>query len=438
MGSSPPQPKGNIGLEEVREETVLDMDYGVSETSGQVSQAALPPSSSPTSDEILAQFYNLTTLHDVHPQLDVEKGDAEHGDIEHVHAQHMVSASSHPPEQSMQSELPQEEPCIMTFHLQKKSQEANPKPSKTAADQNVNDLWRKFVFGESDDDLEAAFLEASKDTAKKLCPSDPSTSTGEDETSEDTGLYQESSRMPVGLNTAIGNELNFTSPHDASSSTKTTTAFFSEQATLGATSPDHFAEPGVTELASRRESPLHGTSVMDSISNKATYGSCSSDPLSELDPAPTNTLTETDSVAHSSRSSKAVPSALQDKFMRRSDIWSTVTGDNDNASLVAQPPSTRGDSELDNFKFARPKPFTGRHIQIDEQRQIALSAPQVQAKGVSWRRQKRIGDGRARIRSLPNFSGDPIEEVEDSEKNVPAKDTLKPSLFGSLDTEDDF
>lgn len=250
-------------------------------------------------------------------------------------------------------------------------------------EEDESEIWKKFVFGEADDGFEEAFLAASKATAKNLCPSDTS-------------------------------------------------------ATTGSYSPDPRVELNELDSTGQQASCSNDSTAMDSISHKATSGGSSPDPLAEVG------LGDADKAGHNatatvSSSSSADPahSSVEDEFQRRSEAWALVTVGDDNASLVAHPPSTHQDSDADSFKFARPKPFTGRKIQLDEQRQIALSTAQIRGKGSSWRRQKRSRDGRARIRSLPNFNGDPIEEVDEDNDFVPAKNAPKPSLFASLETEDD-
>ncbi|KAK3499902.1 uncharacterized protein B0T23DRAFT_401412 [Neurospora hispaniola] len=68
-----------------------------------------------------------------------------------------------------------------------------------------------------------------------------------------------------------------------------------------------------------------------------------------------------------------------------------------------------------------------------ESASVAISVPTcptiapVSLKRKRGRPRKRARDGRADIRALPNYSGDPIEEIEDDDDAPP------PSLFGSLD-----
>lgn len=149
-------------------------------------------------------------------------------------------------------------------------------------------------------------------------------------------------------------------------------------------------------------------------------------------------MEQTDEATYgSSSSSTSVPLSPVDNYLNRSDNWSLAIGRQDTTSLIARPPSASEHSIADQtFKFARPKPFLGKKkAHLEEPRQIALSAPQLRGKGVTRRRQKRTRDGRTSIRQVPNFSSDPIEEVEDA---MPVKGPPKPSLFGSLDTDEGF
>lgn len=413
VGSSPPRRSAIVRVEE---EVEREKEYGDSETSEDVSQVVLPASCSPTSEDLLAQFYNLAN---------VQEG------VEHVTARPVSSVRPSQPEKPTQTNESHGKIVAETREQYEKLQQANSKPCNHKEDEN--DMWRKFVFGDSDDNLEAAFLEASKETARNLCPSETSTSTEENDMSEDTRIYPEPSRMVTALNSALDvRGSSCTGQRDSSSTNVTATMSISNRATPEASSPDPLTDHSVPNFSDLRESCSNGTSTMESASNRATSGGSSPDPLAEFSLAHTDTTTQTNAASTgSSSSSKAAPSSVTDEFMSRSD------DDNGNASLIAHPPSTHENSEVDAYRFARPKPFTGKNIQLDEQRQIALSAPQIRGRNVSRRRQKRAGDGRARIRGLPSFSGDPIEEIEEDEAAFSAKNALKPSFFGSLDTEND-
>lgn len=264
------------------------------------------------------------------------------------------------------------------------------KPSEIRTHEADNDVWRKFILEGSDEDLEVAFEEARKETAKNLRPSDTATSLEEQATSEVTPPHTDHveacsvSSDNVGIEICGSAEGNQHSPADVS---------------------------------------------VTAISHRAVAGDSSPDPLSAPMPDYSDTTYHTGQATAGS-------SSLLDEFLHRNETWSTATREKGIAPLNARTasPDEHG-KRNDNFRFARPKPFLGKQMShIDEQRQIALSAPQVRGKPQTSRRRqkKRVGDGRTSIRQMPNFSSDPIEEVDES---IPAKRGHKPSLFGSLDTQ---
>lgn len=273
--------------------------------------------------------------------------------------------------------------------------------SMPVAFEDENDMWRQFILGEYKDSLEQALGEAIRETARNLRPSDTSTSSDENCASDDPYPPSHSSEMP---------------------------GTWSENVTVD-----------VRDFAAESEQSATDVSIVASASHRATVAYSSPDPLSEPMPAYMDTTIHTDqATAGSSTSSLVAPQDNMTEFMRRSDAWSLATADSEDASLIACAPSLRNPcgEDDDNFKFAPPKPFLGRKTShLDEQRQIALSASQIRGRPVTWRRQRRTGDGRTSIRKLPAYSSDPIEEVED---DVPVKRTEKSSLFCSLDMAEDF
>lgn len=373
-GSSPPRLQQKS---KTHEDMVVKTQPGLSDNSDEVSLLALPTSCSPTSEEILAQFHDYANLRDSSDDAIIPS----------------ILLKPYQLENSQELlKLPTQLQDVATDQVQL------PQPH------NINDvenyIWRKFVFTQSDDNFQKAFEKARKETARDLRPSDPSTNIDEDETRNATHLDPEPSEMTAALSN---------SPNDAVSG-------FDDQ---------HEASP--TDMSI-------DISSMAPVSHKATNGGSSPDPLSAPNPAWSDMIMQTDE-AMSGCSSASKDAGLVDDFLKRSGAWSLITGGQDNASLAAQPSSASAQNEADEaLRFARPKPFMGRKIHINEQRQLALSASQIRGRGVTRRRQKRIGDGRASIRNLPNFSSDPIEEVEDA---VSTKRAQKLSLFGSLDTEEE-
>lgn len=277
-------------------------------------------------------------------------------------------------------------------------------PSKPNILENEDDMWRNFVLGGSDDNLEHAYEEARKETARNLRPSDASASTDEEDASEATCSRAE---LPEA----------FMAPDDSLLAIDT---------------------PGSADV--NDQSPA-GVSVA-SVSHRAIAGNSSPDPLSELNPPYLDTTIRTSqATAGSLNSSSDGFSDLLDEFSRRNEAWSLATREVKNAPLNSNPPlPDKHNRENDSFRFARPKLFMGKQVShIGEQRQITLSAPQVRAKSrphQTRRSQKKgTGDGRTSIRQLPDFSSDPIEDVDE---DIRIKGGQKPSLFGLLDVQEQF
>lgn len=314
------------------------------------------------------------------------------------------------------------------------------KPPVTKEDHS--DVWQHFIFGNNNNIQEAA-EEARKETVRNLRPSDPSTGNDEDENSEPTHLYPEPSDMNEHWESGARiEESDSANQQDSSPSAISTMAPVSHIATQGDSSSDSLcaSDPVDSRTRATRGNDSPDPSIASDLpdaSTSATTKEFSSDPLSALDLADQDATAQSDEVTvGTSSSSSNVPVYLMNEFLSRSDVWSLATQGPDSSPTVAHPPSISGHNEADDsFKFARPKPFLGKKkAHLDEQRQIALSAPQIRGKSMTWRRQKRTGDGRACIRQVPDLNSDPIEEVEDA---VPVKRAQQPSLFASLDTEED-
>ncbi|KAI1186069.1 hypothetical protein F5B17DRAFT_377000 [Nemania serpens] len=70
------------------------------------------------------------------------------------------------------------------------------------------------------------------------------------------------------------------------------------------------------------------------------------------------------------------------------------------------------------MRFIRPKTFVGKYVNSDKasmarESMIHIPRGSSSGNGKRKRRKKRAMDGRTDIRNLPNFDGDPIEEIED-------------------------
>lgn len=258
--------------------------------------------------------------------------------------------------------------------------------------EDENDMWRNFVFGDSSEDLEKALEEARRDTARSLRPSLPSTSTYSCEESQ-----QGFNASPLGLE-----------PIDRRD----------------------FAE-GLCD-------PTGDVVTTASVSHVATAGTSSADLSSETTSVSVETAVRTDQATRGSSSSSSADGNNTSRLLFPSDPMGSSTCEADTTTSAINLKELEEHGDPDNcFKFARPKPFVGKKIEhVDEQRQIALSAPQIRGKAQTRRRQRRTTDGRANIRKLPNYgSSDPIEEFEGDCRSDRAE---KGSMFGPLETEDGF
>lgn len=311
------------------------------------------------------------------------------------------------------------------------------------AKEDNSNMWQQFVFGNFGKNIQDAAEEARKETVRNLQPSDLSTGNDEDEDSEATHLYPEPSNTTEYWETgARVGDSGFAKEQHSSPSANSTMAPISHMATRGDFSSEVLSASDPVESRTRATvgnaspDPSFASDLPDA-STSTTTKEFSSGPLSALDLADQDATAQSDEVnVGSSSSSSNVPVYLMNEFFSRSDLWSLATQGPDSSPSVAHPSSISEHNEADDsFKFARPKTFLGKKMaHLDEQRQIAFSAPQIRGKSMTWRRQKRTGDGRARIRQVPDLNSDPIEEFEDA---VPLKGPQQPSLFASLDTEED-
>lgn len=259
--------------------------------------------------------------------------------------------------------------------------------------ESENEMWRQFLFGECNDKMEDVLEEARKIAAKKLCPSDQAPSPKEDHADEENQLPLSISQNMLDL--------------------------------------DH-----ILDIDQHDTKPQSDLSVADSASHRATFHTSSPSLPSESVPDHLLTVTDTDqaTVGSSSSTSEAL-TAIVDEAPCLSDVWSIVTTrGSDDAPLKAAVPRSNATGDCgDNFRFAKPKLFIGKKASHwGEERQLALSEPQIRGRTLS-RRQKRTGDGRTCIRKLPNFTKDPIEDLEE---DIQVWEAENSSLFGPLDTED--
>lgn len=314
------------------------------------------------------------------------------------------------------------------------------KPVGTMEDNN--DLWKLFVFEDFDHNIQKASKEAIKETMRILRPSGSSSSNAEDGGSETAHLSPVPSEITDNFESGARiDESDYTDEQDFSSSAISTLTPVSHTATFGDSASEHLfeADPVAfhTWAAVGESSPDPPfASDLPDASVCATIKESSPDPFSAPSPVEQDAPIRSDEAIVGSSGSFSNSSLYHmNDFPDRSKIWPVATEEQDKSPSVAHPSSVSEHNEADDsFKFARPKPFIGKkRAHLDEQRQIALSAPQIRGQSMNWGRQKRTGDGRASIRQVPNLNSDPIEDVEDAE---PLKGARQSSLFASLETED--
>lgn len=107
----------------------------------------------------------------------------------------------------------------------------------------------------------------------------------------------------------------------------------------------------------------------------------------------------------------------------------------DTASVVVEAPqSLAGDGGGGkSFRFARPKLFVGKLSKPPEPDRPRAISPVTMSKKKRSRPKKRIHDGRANIKSIPVYNGDPIEEFDEADFGIQTR--AEQSLFGALETE---
>lgn len=269
--------------------------------------------------------------------------------------------------------------------------------SRRGTPEDENDMWRKFVFGGSDENLEQVREDARKETARNLRPSITTSSTADEVSRLDTGSYEDF--------------------HQDSTSSSTGPGFGVDRPVF-AQEPQHLA----TNFSSTA-----------SASHVATAGASSPVLTSEFQCS--ETIIQIDqATAGSEGSSSLSQTGLLGGLIKPTVIEFPSTG-TDQSPLIVQrhQPEKHGDSD-EGFRFAPPKLFIGKKLgPVDERRQIAMSTAQIRGRTHRRGRPTRMRDGRANIRKLPNYGSDPIEEFEEDSRSDRAQ---QGSIFGSLETEE--
>lgn len=262
----------------------------------------------------------------------------------------------------------------------------NQVPNESTQD-DENDMWKNFVFGACSENLQTAWEEARRDTARNLRPSLTPTST------------YASNECQHGFTT---------SPFDLESIDR-------------------------RDFGETPHGPTGDVVATASVSQMATAGASLADLSSETATGSVATATRTGQATHGS-SSSSMACQNTSGLPSPDDLITSSVCEGDTSSSTIDPKQLEKHGEVDDcFKFARPKLFVGKKIgHVDEQRQIALSAPQIRGTAQT-RRKRRKTDGRANIRRLPNYgSSDPIEEFDGDFRSDRAE---KGSMFDSLETE---
>lgn len=251
--------------------------------------------------------------------------------------------------------------------------------------EDENDMWKKFIFGESSEDLEMALEETRRDIVRSIQPPLLLTS---------TSSWKES-RNDVITSTANSNFIDrrdlVEGLCDATEDTFTT-GTASHVATAGTSSADSEATSQYMDTCIRTDRATRGSSGSSSANGKGTG----------------RRLVHNEPMASSVFETGTVPAT------NKPALEKAVEAD-------------------EGSRFSRPKLFIGKKMgQVNEQRQIALSVPQIRGATQTRRRQGRANDGRANIRKLPNYGSDPIEEFERDARSDRAE---KGSMFGALEAE---
>ena len=253
-----------------------------------------------------------------------------------------------------------------------------------------DEAWKAFVFsdGNTDDVESQAFHEAKRDAARKLQPSDCSTCTTEIPLSECDSI------IPAPGTLGTRNELSNGSGIISSPVSNPSSCL----ATLGASS----------------ERPSSALSCSSPITAKQLAGGQSGEGHSGS--FPTDRFTnDTGALGNADSSEVFVDSTVPS------------TGALPQTSMHAEPAQSAVGASEAQFKFAPPKAFIGNRSVPNPMAWSGIAARPIAFAGRKrgWQR-KRAHDGRADIRAFPNYSSDPIEDIQDDV-------SAPPSLFGPLE-----
>lgn len=278
---------------------------------------------------------------------------------------------------------------------------ADPQIGQT--DLDPEDVWKAFVFGSGDTDEveEQALSEARHEAAQGMRPSEPSTPIPEN------SPLSESDSNIAAAGTVYTNEEAVSETTDDMSSSPS--ASETQEAT--------FASSAAAELSDHSSSgqvasEQHASIEADAGSHVFSEDESGTDEPGDHDPIPSEDMAST--APEVARRCPSLQSSLE------------------SVSIVASMAVEAAQSEFagteQNFQFAPPRLFVGsRSVPTGMRRPGPGVAPLSFAKPKRGRPRKRARDGRADIRALPNYNGDPIEEMDD--------DVSPPSRFPALELD---
>jgi hypothetical protein len=250
---------------------------------------------------------------------------------------------------------------------------------------DLDEAWKTFVFGDegSDEVGKAVFEEARHDAARRMRPSDSSAYL------EDSPESESNSNIAT-IGTLYANDNNETS--DSTENPSPTGA--SAKATY-----DHSSiGPG--------PGSLHGSGASaEAPSVEANAGTSIASGAESY----------TDSLVDSGpRSGEIVESSTPESLTGPPSLTTSMAVVPARSDVGVGEPGTSGEQ----FRFVPPKLFVGSRSNDGSQlkRGTEVGVGISLTKRRRGRPRKRANDGRADIRALPNYSSDPIEEVEDEER----------------------
>jgi len=270
-------------------------------------------------------------------------------------------------------------------------------------DLDPEDAWKTFVFGSGDTNEveEQALSEARHEAAQNLRPSEPSTPTPEN------SPLSESDSNIAAAGTVYTNEEAVSETTDDMSSIPS--ASETQEATFA---PSSVAELSDHSSSGQLPSEQHASIEAYVGSHVFLEDESGTDEPGDHDPIPSEDIASTaPEMAHRSPSPQS-----------SSESVSVV------ASMAVEAAQSEFAGAEQHFQFAPPRLFVGsRSIPSGARRPTPGVAILSFAKPKRGRPRKRARDGRANIRALPNYNGDPIEEIED--------DVSPPSRYPALELD---